>query len=117
MALAKFLEILAKEQRPLSELIAQLPHYEVYKTKMACPHEKKELVMKTLVDQTKNNKDIRKVDRTDGIKLYVKDGWVLLRPSGTEPIFRVYVEAKEQPYAEHLAATYKTIVETIIQRV
>jgi phosphomannomutase len=36
---------------------------------------------------------VKEIDRKDGIKLYLQDGsWVLLRPSGTEPLMRVYME-------------------------
>mgnify|MGYP006202905075 CR=1 FL=1 len=36
---------------------------------------------------------VREVDDRDGVKAYLDDGWVLVRPSGTEPIFRVQAEA------------------------
>jgi phosphomannomutase/phosphoglucomutase len=87
------------------------------KTKVACPNEKKERVMNRVVDQMKDSKDVTDIDRTDGVKLYLTDGWVLMRPSGTEPIFRVYVEAKEKPRAEQLAMFYKNFVESLIERV
>jgi phosphomannomutase len=36
---------------------------------------------------------IKEVGRKDGVKLYLEEGsWVLLRPSGTEPLIRVYIE-------------------------
>jgi len=49
--------------------------------------------------------------------MYLRDGWVLMRPSGTEPIFRVYAESKNKSQAEHLAISYKTFVEKIIETV
>lgn len=115
MAIAKILEIMAKENKKLSELIGEIPKYEVYKIKMFCPHEKKDIVMKTLAKQTKQYKSILKVDETDGVKLYVEDGWVLMRPSGTEPIFRVYSESKNKNRAEELAFIYKKLAEDIIK--
>jgi phosphomannomutase/phosphoglucomutase len=115
MSLIKILEILAKEKRSLSELIAEIPSYEIYKTKITCPNEKKERIMNLLEKQMKDNNNVTNVDRTDGVKLYMKDGWVLLRPSGTEPIFRVYVESKEKQRAEQLAIFYKNLVESLIQ--
>jgi len=115
MAIAKILEIMAREDKKLSELIEEIPKYEVYKTKMPCPHEKKEIVMKTILKQTKGDRNILKVDETDGIKLYVKDGWVIMRPSGTEPIFRVYSESKNKNRAEELALAYKKLAENIIK--
>jgi phosphomannomutase/phosphoglucomutase len=115
MSLAKILEILTKEKKSLSELVAEIPSYEMYKTKIACPDEKKERVMNRVVEQMKDNKDVVNIDRTDGVKLYMKGGWVLLRPSGTEPIFRVYVEAKGKPRAEQLTITYKSLIESLIR--
>jgi len=115
MALAMFLEILAKEKQPLSSLIAAIPNYEVDTSKMVCPNDLKQKVMDTIVLPVKDSKDVTGVDRTDGVKLFVKDGWVLMRPSGTEPIFRVYVQAKTKPAVEALARQYKGLVETVIQ--
>jgi len=114
MTIAKILEIMAKEDKTLSKLIEEIPNYEVYKTKMPCPNDKKEIVMKKLAEQTKNSSNVLKVDETDGVKLYVKDGWVLMRPSGTEPIFRVYSESKDKLKAEELALKYKKLTEQII---
>jgi len=114
MSIAKILEIMAKENKTLSQLIEEIPQYEVYKTKMPCPNDKKEIVMKTLAEQTRDDSNVIKVDETDGVKLYVEDGWVLMRPSGTEPIFRVYSESKNKNRAEELALTYKELTEEII---
>ncbi len=117
MSIAKVLEFMAKEDEKLSELIDKIPKYEVFKTKMPCPNDKKEIVMKTLADITKNDSKVLKVDETDGVKLYLKNGWVLMRPSGTEPIFRVYSESKDKKDAEEIAATYRKITEEIIKKV
>lgn len=114
MSLAMVLEILTKEKQPLSSLIATIPKYEVNKSKMPCPHDKKQAVMDAIVQRVKGDPDVTGVDRTDGVKLFVRDGWVLMRPSGTEPIFRVYVQAKTKPKAEALTSQYKAIVEAVI---
>jgi len=114
MAIAKILEIIARENKTLSKLIEEIPKYEVHKTKIPCPNDKKESVMKALAEKTKDNVTIIKVDETDGVKLYVEEGWVLLRPSGTEPIFRIYSESKSKENAEKLSETYKKLVEKII---
>lgn len=41
---------------------------------------------------------ISKKDFKDGVKLYLEDGrtWVLVRPSGTEPLLRIYIESDSQ---------------------
>ena len=46
--------------------------------------------------------DIESIDTVDGVKYYLDDGsWLLIRPSGTEPVLRVYAEA---PNAERVRA-------------
>jgi len=42
-------------------------------------------------------------DETDGVRLDFGDAWVLARPSGTEPIVRVYAEARDADRARELA--------------
>jgi len=117
MSIAKILEIMAKHDKKLSELIDEIPKYEVFKTKMPCPNDKKEIVMSALAGQTKNDDNVLEVNETDGVKLYLKDGWVLMRPSGTEPIFRVYAESKDKKIAENIASIYKKITEDIIKKI
>ncbi|MFZ0519944.1 MAG: phosphoglucomutase/phosphomannomutase family protein [Candidatus Acidiferrales bacterium] len=47
---------------------------------------------------------VAKTDRTDGLQLIFDDGsWVLMRPSGTEPVVRIYTEAAKPAAAEKLA--------------
>jgi phosphomannomutase len=49
---------------------------------------------------------VKEVGRKDGIKLYLEEGsWVLLRPSGTEPLVRVYMETNSQDKLSQIAAT------------
>lgn len=115
MSLAKILEILAKEKRPLSELIKDIPSYEMVKTKIACPNEEKDRVMNQVVEQMKHRNEVQSIDKTDGVKLYTDQGWVLMRPSGTEPVFRVYVEAKEKSHAVKLALFYKKLISSLIE--
>jgi phosphomannomutase len=51
---------------------------------------------------------VAKTDRTDGLKLIFDDGsWILMRPSGTEPVARIYTEASTQAAAEKLAEDAK----------
>jgi len=47
---------------------------------------------------------VAKIDRTDGLKLIFDDSsWILMRPSGTEPVVRIYTEAAKLAAAQKLA--------------
>jgi len=110
MSVAAMLEIIAKNGR-LSDLLERIPQYSQFKTKTPCPDKKKESVMAKLAATTEGVR----VDTTDGVKIFVEDGWVLVRPSGTEPIFRVFTEAKTPERAEALAGLYKKRVNQLIR--
>ena len=71
-------------------------------------------IQKKLPDRLRENfnefagRRVAKTDRTDGLKLIFDDGsWVLMRPSGTEPVARIYTEASKQAAAEKLAEDAK----------
>lgn len=99
MAAVLMLEILAKRGKPLSELVALLPEYHIIKERLSCPNELKQRTLEALLEMTKNYNRIT----IDGIKVFFDGGSVLIRPSGTEAIYRVYAEAKEEKRAKKLA--------------
>jgi phosphomannomutase/phosphoglucomutase len=102
MTVAKLLEILAKEDRPFSELVAELPVYYQEKLKIECPDDEKEEVMSKIAEEIKTTTDF-KLDTTDGVKILKDDGWVIIRPSGTEPIFRCFAESDSMDKAVEMA--------------
>ena len=102
MTVAKLLEILAKENRPFSELVAELPVYYQEKLKIECPDDEKEEVMSKIAEEIKTTTDF-KLDTTDGVKILKDDGWVIIRPSGTEPIFRCFAESDSMDKAVEMA--------------
>ena len=101
MTVAKILEIVAKEKKPLSELVAELPVYYASKTKIECPDDEKEFVMASIAEEIQTTTDF-KLDLTDGVKILKDDGWVIIRPSGTEPIFRCFSESDSQKKADEM---------------
>ena len=54
---------------------------------------------------------IKKIGRKDGIKLYLSDGksWLLVRPSGTEPLLRIYIETDSQEKMNQLKKIAKNV--------
>jgi phosphomannomutase/phosphoglucomutase len=112
MALALILEIMAKEERPLSELFGELPQYEQMKDRVSCPHELKEGALNALQEKV----DTARVETMDGVKLWYDDGsWILIRPSGTEPIFRLYAESKKKERVKEILEKNKALIEALIE--
>lgn len=97
MGCAKVLEILAGGKK-LSDLEIRVPHYFNEKTKV--PAKNAHAIMEIVKNEASGLG--HKMDTSDGVKIWYKDGWVLMRPSGTEPIFRIFAEAKNQERAEEL---------------
>jgi phosphomannomutase len=57
---------------------------------------------------------VKSVGRKDGIKLYLEEGsWVLLRPSGTEPLIRVYLETDSPEKLKQVADFMKSTIDGI----
>ncbi|MDZ7957295.1 MAG: phosphoglucomutase/phosphomannomutase family protein [Aulosira sp. DedQUE10] len=54
---------------------------------------------------------VKEVGRKDGIKLYLEDGsWILLRPSGTEPLVRVYLETHTPEKLTQIAQEMESVI-------
>ena len=101
MTLAATLNLLARQETDLAAVLKGLPRYALVKEKVACPAELREKVVARLVEGF--SRDSEKVVTIDGVKAYRAGGWVLLRPSGTEPLFRIFAQSKDPDQARSLA--------------
>ncbi|AAL80712.1 phosphoglucosamine mutase [Pyrococcus furiosus DSM 3638] len=97
MTVAKVVEIFAKSGKKFSELIDELPKYYQIKTKRHVEGDRYAIVNK--VAEMARERGYT-VDTTDGAKIIFEDGWVLVRASGTEPIIRIFSEAKSEEKAQ-----------------
>jgi phosphomannomutase/phosphoglucomutase len=112
MALALLMEVMAKTGKPLSQLFGELPQYSQFKERVSCPEELKGGVLEALLGRV----DAPHVETIDGVKLSYDDGsWVLFRPSGTEPLFRIYAEAKSPERVESLVMEHKSLIESVVE--
>jgi phosphomannomutase/phosphoglucomutase len=112
MTTALLLEIMANTGKKLSELVAEQPQYFIEKGKVECPNEKKAALQTKIFEQTKNGN----VSTVDGIKIWFNDqSSILIRASGTEPVYRLYAEAKKKEKALELVETYSSKLRELLQ--
>lgn len=100
VGVALFLTHLAKENKTVSELRATYPAYFMSKKKIELTPEIDVDNLLTLMEKEYQNEEISTVD---GVKIDFPENWVHLRKSNTEPIIRIYTEAKSQQEAYELA--------------
>jgi len=110
-SLANLLELLAPVERPLSELVAELPRPTLVHRQIPCPWGMKGLVMRLLNERWAG----RDLDLTDGIKVYEARGWAQALPDPDEPVVHVYAEGATPEDSEELAAELRAIIEEIEQ--
>jgi phosphomannomutase len=107
-----FCEMLALKRKKLSELLNEIERsYGRFFYKRIDKHLDGRTPKETLVERARNLSEIAgekvtAVDTLDGCKLSTKNGWLLVRPSGTEPLLRLYAETYEidrtEPFLEYI---------------
>ena len=100
---AKFLELLAERDAPVSEVIQPYTAYHTVRDSLTYDGDDERAAMVTAAEAFAEAADAEP-ETTDGYRLDYGDGWVLVRESGTEPKLRVYAESDERDRAETLAA-------------
>ena len=96
---ARFLELVA--ERPASEVVAAYDDYHNVRENLTYKSEQERAAMVEAVQAEAEESEVV-VDTTDGYRLEFGDAWVLARPSGTEPVVRVYAEARKEARASAL---------------
>ncbi|NMB24360.1 MAG: phosphoglucomutase/phosphomannomutase family protein [Firmicutes bacterium] len=113
-------ELQAVDGRNLSEIFADIlaevgPFYS-RRIDLRYPEEKKATLVQGLISDAPQEiagKQVVQVIDVDGAKLIFDDGsWFLVRPSGTEPLLRVYLEGSSEEAVEKLAAAVSQYVES-----
>ena len=110
MATALMLEILSSSEKSLSEHIELLPKFYQLKTKFSCPVESRASILDGLSSVL-----TEKIDKTDGLKIWWNDSsWSLIRPSGTEPIIRLFSESDNEFQLKRITKHCSTLINDLI---
>ncbi len=107
---ALFLMLMAEKGGTVAELRASYPSYFMSKKKIQLtPGLDVDEILTAMADRYKNEE----ISTIDGVKIDFAEKWVHLRKSNTEPIIRVYTEAKNQLEADELADKIIAEIKTI----
>ncbi|WP_047245208.1 phosphoglucosamine mutase [Maribacter thermophilus] len=97
---ALFLMLMAEKGGTVAELRASYPSYYMSKNKIQLtPELDVDGILKAMAEKYENEE----ISTIDGVKIDFPENWVHLRKSNTEPIIRIYTEAKSQSEADALA--------------
>ncbi len=108
-AIAKLMELLTLNQTTLSEVLAGLPPYYLWQTRVPCRWESKGKVMRILNQQYNE----RNSEQIDGIKIELGQEWVLILPDPDGPFFHVIAEGTSEEHARVLTDKYAGLVTSL----
>jgi phosphomannomutase len=112
VGIALFLTHLSKSGQKCSELRKKYPEYVISKNRI-------DLTPGTNVDaileKVKQYFSKEKINLEDGVKIELKNEWIHLRKSNTEPIIRIYSESSSIEKADDLANSIKKIITEMIK--
>jgi mannose-1-phosphate guanylyltransferase/phosphomannomutase len=109
MSLVKLLELLARTDSRLEDVVDALPASHVVRVDVATPWEAKGTVMRRLVERAGGER----VVTIDGVKAYRGRDWALVVPHPQEPVIRVWAEGEDEEASRGLAAEYAGRVEEL----
>jgi mannose-1-phosphate guanylyltransferase/phosphomannomutase len=110
-SLCKLLELLAPVRTTLSELVGELPISTLVHRRLPCPWALKGVVMRVLSERLRD----RRLDLTDGIKVFEDRGWAQVLPDPDEPVVHIYAEGESEEDSQALEAELHALVEEIMQ--
>jgi phosphomannomutase len=119
-------EMLAYEKKPLSQVWAQLEkeagmHVVLRRADLNLTKRTQKALMERLTAQpltTLAGEAVTQVGRKDGLKLYIdNNNWLLIRPSGTEPLIRLYAEGTPPDRVDRFMADFHKQIEEILQQI
>ena len=113
-AAAKLVELVS-QHGPLSKAIAELPRYPLRRGGIRFERECDRDGIMRGISSAVELETYRSLSTLDGLRVQYDDGWMLIRPSGTEPKIRITAEAVDADAAERLYARAESIVKRCIE--
>ncbi len=116
LSAALFLKALEDEAKTVSQFVGEVPEYITLRENIKCPNETKKkavaAIAATIKDDFKGYTDFSTID---GVRLALKNGWFLIRASGTEPLIRITVEGESEAVAKELILKASVLIQRQIE--
>ena len=114
MTTALVLDMMASnKEMKLSEMISSLPKIFQYKSKFRCPTKK---IADDIVNACSKHGNPQKVETLDGAKMWIdEETWIMVRPSGTEPLVRMYGESTDKSLLNSKVQEYSRLINSKIE--
>jgi phosphomannomutase / phosphoglucomutase len=101
-----------KSTNQFSEIMTSLKKIAQFKTKFKCPSQN---VANNIVTKCIEHGSPKKIETLDGAKIWIDDeSWIMVRPSGTEPLVRMYGESISQTLLDSKVREYTRIIESVL---
>ncbi|MGB7157690.1 MAG: phosphoglucosamine mutase, partial [Tepidisphaeraceae bacterium] len=110
VGMAYVLSLMAATGKTVSQLVAEIPRYEIVKSKFECRREDAERAVAAVKQAFAGER----IDTQDGIRIDWDDSWVHARASNTEPIMRIIAEAPDRATAEARVAAVQKVVDAAL---
>lgn len=111
----KILEALEIGDKTASEFVQGVKEYPIAREKYVCTDEEKLETMKKIKENIDDFFEINTYTDVDGVRVTTNDGWLLFRPSGTEPYIRITVEAIDNQSLGILRSESKTLMNFVME--
>jgi phosphomannomutase / phosphoglucomutase len=112
MTTALVLDMLALSGQTLSRVFSSLPATFQYKSKFNCPTKQ---IADEIVGACLKHGNPQKVETLDGAKIWIdEETWIMVRPSGTEPLVRMYAESTDKLLLNSKVEEYSRLIKNKI---
>ncbi len=109
-AVIHVLDFLRTQKTTLSALTDRIPRFYTRRHEVPCAPGDKGRIIRSLSETAPN------ADKTDGVKITEKTGWVLILPDGERPVCRIVTHAAREEYAAELTDLYDGKIREILHR-